>query len=101
MIGRTVSHYQLLEKLGEGAMGVVYKARDVKLDRFVAIKFISQGLDVDSLRKSRFIREAKAASGLDHVNICTIYEIGETQGETEEPQLFIVMAYYPRANLKG
>jgi serine/threonine-protein kinase len=95
MIGRTVSHYRLLEKLGEGAMGVVYKARDVKLDRFVAIKFISHGLDVDSLRKSRFIREAKAASALDHVNICTIYEIGETEGETREAQLFIVMAYYP------
>jgi len=101
MIGRTVSHYRLLEKLGEGAMGVVYKARDVKLDRFVAIKFISQGLDVDSLRKSRFIREAKAASGLDHVNICTIYEIGETQAETEEPQLFIVMAYYPGQTLRA
>src|SRR5258707_13801036 len=95
MIGRTVSHYRLLEKLGQGAMGVVYKARDVKLDRFVAIKFISQGLDVDSLRKLRFIREAKPASGLDHVNICTIYETGETQAKTEEPQLLIRRASYP------
>ena len=101
MIGKTVSHYQLLEKLGEGAMGVVYKARDLKLDRFVAIKFITQNRDVDSQRKSRFIREAKAASALDHVNICTIYEIGETEGNTDDAQLFIVMAYYPGQTLRA
>jgi len=89
MIGKTVSHYRLLEKLGAGAMGIIYKAEDLKLDRFVAIKFLSRSLGFDSEHKSRFVREAKAASALEHVNICTIYEFGETQ----DGELFICMAY--------
>jgi serine/threonine protein kinase/tetratricopeptide (TPR) repeat protein len=89
MIGKTVSHYRLLEKLGAGAMGIIYKAEDLKLDRLVAIKFLPQSLAFDSEHKSRFIREAKAASALEHVNICTIYEFGET----EDGELFICMAY--------
>jgi serine/threonine-protein kinase len=90
VIGKTVSHYKITEKLGSGGMGVVYKAQDLKLDRFVALKFLPPHLTSSEEEKQRFIHEAKAASSLDHNNICNIYEIDET----EDGQLFISMAYY-------
>jgi len=90
MIPTTVSHYEILEKLGEGGMGMVYKARDKKLDRYVALKFLSRHLSLEEEEKKRFIQEAKAASALDHPHICTIFEISDT----EEDQLFISMGFY-------
>lgn len=96
MIGKIISHYKIIEKLGAGGMGVVYKAQDLKLDRFVALKFLSPHLSADEDEKKRFIHEAKAASALDHPNICTIYEIDET----EDGQMFIAMAYYEGETLK-
>src|SRR5262249_7141994 len=90
MIGSTLSHYQIVEKLGEGGMGVVYKARDLKLDRTVALKLLSQKNSANNSEAIRFIREAQAASALDHPNICTIHEIDETAGG----QHFIVMTAY-------
>jgi len=90
MIGKTISHYKILEKLGEGGMGDVYKANDTTLDRIVALKFLPVATTRDEEVKIRFINEAKAASALDHTNIYTIHEIDKT----EEGQLFICMGYY-------
>jgi tetratricopeptide (TPR) repeat protein/tRNA A-37 threonylcarbamoyl transferase component Bud32 len=96
MIGKTVSHYTILDELGRGGMGVVYKARDIKLDRFVAIKFLPQHLSADERATQRFTHEAKAASALDHSNIGAIYEIDKSQ----DGQTFIVMAYYDGETLR-
>jgi len=96
MIGKTISHYRILEKLGEGGMGVVYKAQDTTLGRTVALKFLPPELTRDPEAKARFIQEAQAASTLDHPNICNIHEIDETS----DSQLFICMAYYEGETLK-
>ena len=88
MIGQKISHYRIVEKLGEGGMGVVYRAEDLVLKRSVALKFLSSEALGDETEKARFLREAQAAAALDHPNICTVYEVGEDAGRT-----FLAMAY--------
>ena len=95
LTGKTISHYRILDRLGEGGMGVVYKAQDTKLDRMVALKFLSKHLLSDQEAKTRFVHEAKAASALEHPNIAKIYEIGEAEGKC-----FICRAYLDGKSLK-
>ena len=97
MIGQTISHYKIIDKLGEGGMGIIYKAEDLKLKRTVALKVLPESFTQDEESKRRFIFEAQNASSLQHNNICTIHEIDETS----DGQLFISMDYYEGETLKN
>src|SRR4029450_1317758 len=97
MEGRTLSHYRIVEKLGGGGMGIVYKAEDLRLKRMVALKFLPPEHTSDAEAKQRLMQEAQAASALDHANICTVHEIDETP----DGQLVLAMAYDAGENVKN